>query len=200
MVEQPSPKRQVRGSSPFWRAWNQRQKQKQRQSQQQSCGEKCKLLLPLLLLLLLPLPLLLPLIPPGVFPLALLQSYKPGQGTWTRGMSAAGIAVLVVFGIFWIDSEIEAKANEYVRAGVALAILAFFAGISWWLLNKPRIVDFMIATESEMRKVNWPSKTEIKGSTAVVIIGTLLVTSILFVIDLGFVTLFTIIKIIDIGG
>jgi len=115
-------------------------------------------------------------------------------------MSAAGIAVLVVFGIFWIDSEIEAKANEYVRAGVALAILAFFAGISWWLLNKPRIVDFMIATESEMRKVNWPSKTEIKGSTAVVIIGTLLVTSILFVIDLGFVTLFTIIKIIDIGG
>ncbi len=194
MVEQPSPKRQVRGSSPFWRAWNQRQKQKQRQSQQQSCGEKCKLLLPL------PLPLLLPLIPPGVFPLALLQSYKPGQGTWTRGMSAAGIAVLVVFGIFWIDSEIEAKANEYVRAGVALAILAFFAGISWWLLNKPRIVDFMIATESEMRKVNWPSKTEIKGSTAVVIIGTLLVTSILFVIDLGFVTLFTIIKIIDIGG
>jgi len=132
--------------------------------------------------------------------LALLQSYKPGQGTWTRGMSAAGIAVLVVFGIFWIDSEIEAKANEYVRAGVALAILAFFAGISWWLLNKPRIVDFMIATESEMRKVNWPSKTEIKGSTAVVIIGTLLVTSILFVIDLGFVTLFTIIKIIDIGG
>lgn len=192
MVEQPSPKRQVRGSSPFWRAWNQRQKQKQRQSQQQSCGEKCKLLLPL--------PLPLPLIPPGVFPLALLQSYKPGQGTWTRGMSAAGIAVLVVFGIFWIDSEIEAKANEYVRAGVALAILAFFAGISWWLLNKPRIVDFMIATESEMRKVNWPSKTEIKGSTAVVIIGTLLVTSILFVIDLGFVTLFTIIKIIDIGG
>jgi len=115
-------------------------------------------------------------------------------------MTAVGIALLVAFGIYWVDSEIEAKANEYVRAIVALAILAVFFGISWWLLNKPRIVDFMIATESEMRKVNWPSKTEIKGSTMVVIVGTLLVTSILFVIDLGFVTLFTLIKIIDIGG
>lgn len=132
--------------------------------------------------------------------MALLQTFKPGQGTWTRGLTALGIAILVAFGIYWIDSEIEAKANEYVRAVIALVIIAIFFGLAWWLLNKPRIVDFMIATESEMRKVNWPTKKEIKGSTMVVIVGTLLVTAILFVIDFGFASLFTWIKIIDIGG
>ncbi len=132
--------------------------------------------------------------------MALLQIFKPGQGTWTRGLTALGIAILVAFGIHWVDSELEAKANEYVRVIIGLIILAAFFGLAWWLLNKPRIVDFMIATESEMRKVNWPTKKEIKGSTMVVIVGTLLITAILFVIDFGFASLFTWIKIIDIGG
>ncbi len=132
--------------------------------------------------------------------MALLQINKPGQGTWTRGLSAAGIAILVIFGIAFVDSELQgvSGANEYIRGGIALVIAGIFFAIAWWLLNKPRIVDFMIATESEMRKVNWPSKKEIKGSTVVVIVGTLLVTLILFIVDFGFATLFTWIKIIDI--
>jgi len=132
--------------------------------------------------------------------LALLQIFKPGQGTWTRGLTAAGIAILVAFGIYFVDAELQGvkAANEFVRGTVAVVIIAAFFALAWWLLNKPRIVDFMIATESEMRKVNWPTKKEIKGSTMVVIIGTLLVTAILFVIDFGFTTLFTLIKIIDI--
>ena len=132
--------------------------------------------------------------------MALLQIFKPGQGTWTRGLSAVGIAILVAFGIHFIDEELQGVkgANEIVRGAVALVIVAGFFALAWWLLNKPRIVDFMIATESEMRKVNWPTKKEIRGSTMVVIVGTLLVTAILFLIDFGFTTLFTLIKIIDV--
>ena len=48
----------------------------------------------------------------------------------------------------------------------------------------------MIATENEMKKVNWPSKKAIVGLTWVVIAGTLLLAALLFVFDLGFAALF----------
>ncbi len=128
--------------------------------------------------------------------------HKPGQGKWTRGVTAAGIGVVVAFGIHWIIEELKGIAgiSEFVLAGVAVLIIAIFGAITWWILNKPNIVDFMIATESEMRKVNWPTAKEVRGSTWVVIIGTFLVTAFLFVIDFTFAALFTWLKVIDIGG
>src|SRR3712207_7866772 len=38
------------------------------------------------------------------------------------------------------------------------------------LMNKPANVDFLIATDSEMKKVNWTSRRELIGSTKVVIV------------------------------
>ena len=37
-------------------------------------------------------------------------------------------------------------------------------------MNKPANVDFLIATDSEMKKVNWTSRKELIGSTKVVIL------------------------------
>jgi len=128
--------------------------------------------------------------------------YKPGQGKWVRGLTAAGIGVVVAFGIHWLIEELRGVSgiSELFLGGVSLAIVAVFGALTWWLLNKVNIVDFMIATESEMRKVNWPTKKEIIGSTWVVIVGTFLVTGFLFVVDFSFASLFTWMKIIDLGG
>ena len=73
-------------------------------------------------------------------------------------------------------------------------------GLLWWVLNKPRVVDFMIATESEMRKVNWPTRREIIGSTWVVIGGTALMATLLFVVDISFAMLFRTIGVLEGGG
>ena len=70
----------------------------------------------------------------------------------------------------------------------------------WWLLNKARIVDFMIATESEMRKVNWPTRREIVGSTWIVISGTFLMAFLLFTVNLTFAKLFMVIGVLEGGG
>jgi len=64
------------------------------------------------------------------------------------------------------------------------------------VLNRPRVVDFMIAVEAEMKKVNWPSKKEVIGSTWVVILGTLLIALLLFVINFLFGSFFIWIKIL----
>jgi preprotein translocase SecE subunit len=50
-------------------------------------------------------------------------------------------------------------------------------------MNKPSNADFLIATDSEMKKVNWTSRKELIGSTKVVIFFMVIIASVLFVID-----------------
>jgi preprotein translocase subunit SecE len=132
-----------------------------------------------------------------------LSIYKPGQGYWTRVLTAIGSGTLVLAGALWVGDQLQVaiEQNElYWRAGVAVAIIASFGALIYYLLNKPRIVEFMIATETEMKKVNWPSRKEIIGSTIVVISGTLLLAAILFVINLSFGYLFQVIDVLETTG
>ena len=132
-----------------------------------------------------------------------LSVYKPGQGYWTRVLSAVGGGALVLAAVAWIWNEMEVIRSDYaiyIRAGTAVAIIAVFGGLLWWVLNKPRVVDFMIATEGEMRKVNWPTQREIFGSTWIVIMGTFMMALLLWMINLAFVSLFQAIHILESGG
>ena len=125
-----------------------------------------------------------------------LSIYNPGQGYYTRMLSAVGVGVIVLSGVAWlwekmttIDS-IPRDQELYYQGGMAVIVIAFFGAVVYFLLNKPRIADFMIATEAEMKKVNWPSKKEIIGSTWVVICGTAFIALLLWLINLGFAELF----------
>ena len=53
-------------------------------------------------------------------------------------------------------------------------------------MNKASSVDFLIATDSEMKKVNWTSRKELIGSTKVVVIFMFLIAFLLFGIDIFF--------------
>ncbi len=119
-----------------------------------------------------------------------LSIYKPGQGKWTRLLTAAGIGIIVFTAAFWVGGEMDAIPDEASRElwkTVMFALVMLGGGaMTYWALNRPRIADFMIATETEMKKVNWPSRRDIVGSTWVVILGTLLMAVFLFLVDLGF--------------
>lgn len=109
-------------------------------------------------------------------------------------LSAVGLATLLLAGIGWVWRELEVIQGEnriYIQAGVAVGLLVVLGALSYYLLNKPRVVDFMIATEAEMRKVNWPSRREVIGSTWVVVCGTLMMAVLLLVVDVFFVWFFT---------
>lgn len=119
--------------------------------------------------------------------------YKPGQGYWTRLLTAIGVGMIVLAGVGWGWQQMSViRSNTiYWQSGMAVAVILGFGLLLYWLLNKPRIVDFMIATESEMKKVNWPSRRDVVGSTIVVIGGTLLIALFLWLINLLFAYLFT---------
>ncbi|MEX0777469.1 MAG: preprotein translocase subunit SecE [Phycisphaeraceae bacterium] len=132
--------------------------------------------------------------------MSLFSLYKPGQGKWTRICTAVGAGLLTLAMIYWIVGELQGIHSEHrgtIQAIVGLGILLIVAGVLWWLLNKPRIVEFMIATEAEMRKVNWPTRREVIGSTWVVICGTFLMASLIFVLDIFFAELFINLRILD---
>ena len=121
-----------------------------------------------------------------------LPIYKPGQGYYTRMLSAIGAGMLVLAGAAWLYLKVVPRyfgSNEellYIQSGAAVGLILIMAVAIYIALNRPRVVDFMIAVEAEMKKVNWPSKKEVIGSTWVVILGTLLIAALLFVINFVF--------------
>jgi preprotein translocase SecE subunit len=88
------------------------------------------------------------------------------------------------------QAEIAQMRADRVTLGqrVGLAVSAGFliaaGAVSLWLMNKPGNVDFLIATDSEMKKVNWTSRKELIGSSKVVILFMFLIASYLFLNDL----------------
>ena len=61
---------------------------------------------------------------------------------------------------------------------------------------KPRTVDFLVATEGEMKKVNWSTRREIVGSTLAVITSAFILTVFCWVVDLGFSEFFKLINVL----
>jgi preprotein translocase subunit SecE len=57
--------------------------------------------------------------------------------------------------------------------------------------------DFFIATEGEMKKVNWSSRQEIVRSTKVVVVTVILFGAFLFLADVLFMEFFSAIKVLQ---
>jgi preprotein translocase subunit SecE len=117
--------------------------------------------------------------------------YKRGQGKYTRISTFAGAIGVGLIGAALLPPKIQLlTANAYVMFGVPTVLLIGLAWLMFWVVNRPGPADFMIATESEMKKVSWSSRKEIVGSTKVVIVTTFIMAVILFGVDFLFAAIF----------
>jgi len=142
--------------------------------------------------------------------------YKAGQGYWTRlgtGIAAALIILLTVHFLWthlrpWL-TQAYTPANATVEQNVAAAVSArnttlgismatgvCLSVLAWWLMNKPSNADFLIATDSEMKKVNWTSRKDLIGSTKVVIAFMFMIAAFLFLVDVVFGYFFYLINVL----
>jgi len=136
---------------------------------------------------------------PGFFTI-----YKKGQGKWTRlgtAFAAAALGCLTAYNLFiyaqpYLPAEHPETARKLVLLGCIL-FLAGFAAVFFWVSNKPKNVDFLIATDSEMKKVNWTTKGELFGSTRVVVLFLVFIALFLFVVDLIFQQFFHLIRVLQ---
>jgi preprotein translocase subunit SecE len=129
--------------------------------------------------------------------------YKPGQGYWTRLMSAIALSLLVLMGVAWLWRRLDTVRvgnlePVYLQAGAAVILMTVFGVLGYTLIGrKPRVVDFMIATESEMKKVNWSNRREIIGSTWVVIVLTAFLALVCFTFDSFFQWIFQVMNVLE---
>ena len=109
-----------------------------------------------------------------------LRVYKSGQGRYVRLGTAIGAALIALVLSQYLYVLMERHVAKELAARVYLIYTipaVFFAGLAVTvalMLNKPSMADFLIATESEMKKVSWSGRAELMGSTMVVI-GTIFV-------------------------
>jgi len=110
-----------------------------------------------------------------------MQVYKKGQGNRTRAVAALSAVAIAVFGI------VEAHKIWATSAGFIIATVVLLAGVAgvgvYLSLVNARTSEFLIETQAELKKVAWPPKQEVKGSTAVVL-GTVVILGLfLFAVD-----------------
>jgi preprotein translocase subunit SecE len=78
----------------------------------------------------------------------------------------------------------EARKMEKIEGGSAPAWLA--GGLGWGPRKLAELKSFFAEVKSELKKVTWPSKGEVKNTTLVVIITTVFFGFYLYGLDIAF--------------
>ncbi|MHC4942970.1 MAG: preprotein translocase subunit SecE [Planctomycetota bacterium] len=124
-----------------------------------------------------------------------IYRFKQDQGRLTRGIAFFLYACLLYYGCWTLyyflhwpwakDNLIEWKIpiiNQPINLAlvIACALMVFGLWVMVWFLNQPKFGSLLIETETEMKKVTWPSWNDSFNSSLVV-----LVAVIFFMIYLG---------------
>ena len=118
------------------------------------------------------------------------QIYKPGQGRYVRLGSAGGMGVVALVLCWYLFNLLRQYVSDdvaykvYLMYSIPALLFAAMGLVGAKYLNDPRLSDFLIATENEMKKVSWSSKAEVGGSTLVVIVTVVLLALFIFAVDL----------------
>jgi preprotein translocase SecE subunit len=125
------------------------------------------------------------------------QVYKRGQGRYVRTTTAVGAGVVMAVLCYYVYVLLERHVPKefaykvYAEYAVPAVLFVVLGAVAGYFMNKPAVVDFFIATESEMKKVSWSSRAALFGSTAVVIATVLLLALMIWLADTGIVLVLT---------
>jgi len=117
-------------------------------------------------------------------------------------MTTIAGSVIILVGALWLAERMIAFdwgfPEQYVQAGVGVIWTGILGGLLYYLVwVKPRTVDFLVATEGEMKKVNWSTRSEVIGSTIVVIMLSIVIALFCQLWDLIFVAFFSSIDVLQ---
>jgi len=130
--------------------------------------------------------------------------YKRGQGARVRLGTGAAAIFLTIWGAAFLYEKLgamePAPVRTYLMVGLpVLLLLAGGLGTYHTLARRRGAIDFLIATESEMKKVNWSTRREVIGATKVVIFVMVVMAVLLFFVDFGLMVFFSKIGVLRVG-
>jgi preprotein translocase subunit SecE len=130
------------------------------------------------------------------------EVYKRGQGYYTRLFTAIGCGIIAAIGCWRLYEKLggldtSASARIWIQTFVPVGVFIIFAILIFVMVNRPKVADFMIAAEGEMKKVSWSSKKEIAVSTFIVIVVVISIACLLMFTDLFFQFFFRAIHLLE---
>jgi preprotein translocase subunit SecE len=130
-----------------------------------------------------------------------VEIYKEGHGVLVRRIAFVTLAALLVWGgtelYSWLEPGQWVRNNRWA-GGYKIPVLDQYIDpaflISWAVvivgcvllyraLNRQRAADFLIETDTEVRKVSWPSWNDAWNSSLIVLLFVVVVTGFIFVSD-----------------
>ncbi len=109
------------------------------------------------------------------------------MGTFVVAGALVAWGAIYVHDQLQVYEDVEGWWGLFITTGIPILFAVVVGCLAWWVVfGKRTSGDFMIATEGEMKKVNWSTRSEVIGSTKVVILFTALMAAVLFVVDLAF--------------
>ena len=113
----------------------------------------------------------------------LFRQYKREQGKTVRMGTFIGAGLIIAWGAKYVYDRLQVYAgdeiaNLLITTGIPILFAVVLGAFAWWIVfGKRSSGDFMIATQTEMKKVSWSSKREVIGATKVVILFTILLSN-----------------------
>jgi len=141
-----------------------------------------------------------------------LAIYKPDQGRALRLATYFGSLVMILWMCFNLyqalpsDSVVyEALAGPYDVFGVMIQIdtmllisagvLLVFGVALYFFFNWPKMAEFLIETEGELKKVSFPERKEYVGASLAVVVLIIFIVVYLYLVDVGLTFMMTRLKI-----
>jgi preprotein translocase SecE subunit len=126
--------------------------------------------------------------------------YKEGHGVLVRRIAFATLAALLVWGgcelYGWLEPGRWVRDNrwvmyripvihQYIDPAFAISWLTVIAGcvLIYRALNRPQAADFLIETDTEVRKVSWPTWNDAWNSSLIVLLFVVVVTGLIVASD-----------------
>jgi preprotein translocase subunit SecE len=130
-----------------------------------------------------------------------LTLYKPEQGRAVRLACYLGVLVMVLWGCinlyhaFPSGALYETLVGPVDLFGVELRITpmllisaGIFAALSlalYFFFNWPKMAEFLIETEGELKRVSWPERKEYVGASFAVVVLVIFIVVYLYAVDIG---------------
>lgn len=133
------------------------------------------------------------------------MSYRKDQGRYARMIAFWALVLLVAYGCFhggglaelldgWMGASNSTLIDPFpilktlkVSTLIALAVLAVASFAIHRILNRPKLADTLIDTESEMQKVTWPTWGEAWQGTVAVTVMVFILFVFLTLADFGII-------------
>ena len=119
--------------------------------------------------------------------------YKANQGRMVRQFTFFTALIVAAFGCITLANGPLSLRHEVIKVTLSLSCWLLTAWVAFRAVNLPRFADFLISVESELARVTWPQRSEVSQATVVVLVTMASLGGFLFLIDLVWTWLLSVI-------